>query len=100
MEVAHPTLVSSHQHGAITRLPRRHAAPSQPSATLPTRPQAILENSNSPYAQLLASSSLLKVVTDHALRYAAPMIRARTISWEVHIRRLTRGTWLLYGSGP
>jgi len=31
--------------------------------------QAILDNSQSPYAQLLASSSLLKVITDHTLRY-------------------------------
>ena len=30
--------------------------------------QAILDNSQSPYAQLLASSSLLKVVTEHSLR--------------------------------
>ena len=31
--------------------------------------QTILDNSQSPYAQLLASSSLLKVITDHTLRY-------------------------------
>ena len=29
--------------------------------------QAILDNSTSPYAQLLASSSLIKIVTEHSL---------------------------------
>jgi ABC-type phosphonate transport system ATPase subunit len=29
--------------------------------------QAILDNSRSPYAQLLASASLIKLVTDHQL---------------------------------
>ena len=31
-----------------------------------------MDNSQSPYAQLLASSSLLKVITDHTLRYEPP----------------------------
>ena len=31
-----------------------------------------MDNSQSPYAQLLASSSLLKVITDHTLRYESP----------------------------
>ncbi len=31
-----------------------------------------MDNSQSPYAQLLASSSLLKVITDHTLRYEFP----------------------------
>ena len=30
--------------------------------------QAVLDNSHSPYAQLLASSSLIKIVTEQALR--------------------------------
>ena len=30
-----------------------------------------MDNSQSPYAQLLASSSLLKVITDHTLRYGS-----------------------------
>ena len=32
--------------------------------------QFILDSSQSPYAQLLASSSLIKVVTEHSLRCA------------------------------
>lgn len=48
---------------------KMRALPSSHFALL--RSQAILDNSTSPYAQLLASSSLLKVVTDHAL--AAPI---------------------------
>lgn len=40
-----------------------------PTAVAPFM-QAILDSSQSPYAQLLATSSLLKVVTDHVLRCA------------------------------
>lgn len=51
------------------RLPTT-AGPPIPGLTSTTYPppQAILDNSRSPYAQLLASSSLLKLVTDHTLR--------------------------------
>ncbi len=36
----------------------------------PHSPQALLDNSQSPYAQLLATSSLLRVVAEHTLRCA------------------------------
>lgn len=36
--------------------------------------QAILDNSRSPYAQMLASSSLLQLVTEHTLRYVGLML--------------------------
>ena len=48
--------------------------------------QAILDNSASPYAQLLAASSLVKVVTEHTLRWAP---------WE-HVCR-PAGQWVSSG---
>ena len=36
-------------------------------------PQAILDNSASPYAQVLASSSLVKIVTEHTLSTAVKL---------------------------
>lgn len=41
-----------------------HARSLAPS---PPRPQAILDSSASPYAQLLASSSLIRLVTEHSM---------------------------------
>lgn len=55
---------------------------SQPGKRLATlQPtQAILDNSQSAYAQLLASSSLLKVVTEHTLRYTLHANLARLVT--------------------
>ncbi len=44
--------------------PSHHLIPT----SLPVPFQAILDNSQSPYAQLLASSSLTKLLTEHSLR--------------------------------
>jgi hypothetical protein len=38
--------------------------------------QAILDNSQSAYAQLLASASLIRLVTEHTIRYP-PFLRSR-----------------------
>ena len=37
--------------------------------------QAILDNSSSPYAQLLASSSFIRIVTEHALDPRVKLVR-------------------------
>lgn len=40
------------------------------AVTLPVRLQTILDNSNNPYAQYFASSSLLKMITEQSVRCA------------------------------
>lgn len=72
-KVGHSRWQHDTQHVPRAALLRRHAecthqaAPPAASLSLPLFSQALLDNSRSPYAQHLASSSLLKLLTEHSL---------------------------------